>query len=57
METLSNLSIFNIIAGSASILSLVISLVALKQVYNIKSKIKQKIKGNQNIQSGRDSNV
>jgi hypothetical protein len=66
MEMNSGLNVFNIVAGSASILSLLFSLLALKQVHNIKTKIsfdthdganKQTQKGNRNIQAGRDVNV
>lgn len=68
------MDLFNIIAGGASILSLLISIFAINKVYKIEkninisidksggknqsqNKTKQSIKGNNNIQSGRDANV
>ncbi len=65
---------FNIIAGIASIVSLLISIFAISKVYKIEkninisvdksvgnnqsqNKTKQSMKGNNNIQSGRDTNV
>lgn len=68
------MDLFNIIAGGASILSLLISVFAISKVYKIEkninisvdksveknqsqNKIKQSIKGNNNIQSGRNTNV
>lgn len=64
---MSKMQAFGIIAGIASILSLIISVFIAKQVVNIKTKItmkdssktkvKQTEKGDSNIQIGRDSNV
>lgn len=64
---------FNIIAGVASVVSLIISIFAINKVYKIEkninisvdkstgkqsqNQIKQSIKGDNNIQSGRDVNV
>lgn len=65
---------FNIIAGVASIVSLIISIFAINKVYKVEKNInisvdkstgknqsqnqtKQSIKGDNNIQSGRDTNV
>ncbi|MBI3813781.1 MAG: hypothetical protein HY279_04850 [Nitrospinae bacterium] len=65
---------FNIIAGAASIVSLIISIFAINKAYKIEkninisvdksveknqsqNKIKQSMKGNNNIQSGRDTHV
>jgi hypothetical protein len=47
----------NILGSLADILSLGISIFALFKVNQNTKLIKQKIKGNNNIQSGRDSNV
>ncbi len=47
----------NFFAGLANIISLGISIFALFKVNQINKFIKQDIKGNNNIQSGRDSNV
>ncbi len=68
-----NMNIFNIIAGIASILSLIISVIAIKKVYKFETKFKiyntsintidsqnrisQKAKGNNINQSGRDIHV
>lgn len=64
---MSKMQAFGIIAGIASILSLIISVFIAKQVVNIKTKltvkdysktkVKQSAKGDSNIQIGRDSNV
>lgn len=50
------MEIFSFIAGSASILSLIISIVMLGKVNKIKKTI-QKIEGDENIQAGRDVNI
>jgi len=46
------MEIFYVISGTCSIISLIISLVVLKNTFNIK----QKIKGNNNTIAGRDVN-
>lgn len=60
------MEIFNVIAGVASIISLLLSIFAVTQVVKIKSVIKndssvrvkrQTVTGNGNVTSGRDSHV
>jgi len=67
------MSVFNIIAGTASIISLIISIIAIKKVVNIETrinindqstniidssnKISQKASGKDITQAGRDINV
>lgn len=48
------MELFNLIVGTCSIVSLIVSLMALKKVNNIN---KQKIEGHENIMSGRDIHV
>jgi len=64
---MTKIQIFGIVAGIASILSLIISVFIAKKVVNInteitlkddsETKVKQSVKGDSNIQVGRDSNV
>jgi hypothetical protein len=61
MENNGPINLFNMVAGFASIISLIVSLFALRQVRKMKNQIKldysnksatQSIKGNKNIQVG-----
>lgn len=47
----------NILGSFASITSLIISIIVLNKVKKIDKSTKQDIKGNDNIVSGRDSNI
>ena len=45
---------FTIITGICSILSLVISILAIRSTYSLKKEVNQNVKGNKNQTAGRD---